>query len=160
MLPILTMPGHLIRRAHQLSSAVFAERVAASGHDITPVQFGALCAIRTASGLDQATLAEWVAYDRVTIGGVLDRLQAKGLIARGVSQIDRRARTLTLTPAGEAVLSALMPVVEEVQSRIVSALCAQEQTALVTLLKKMLQVADEAGEGFVGESAERKRAAG
>jgi DNA-binding MarR family transcriptional regulator len=75
MLPIYRMPGHLIRRLHQMSVAVFAEKIAAAGADITPVQYGALCAVRAYPGLDQATVASMIAYDRVTIGGVLDRLE-------------------------------------------------------------------------------------
>ena len=33
------MPGHLIRRLHQLSTQCFANRMRAAGFDVTPVQF-------------------------------------------------------------------------------------------------------------------------
>ena len=40
---VYEMPGHLIRRAHQLSTAIFAEECAE--FDLTPVQYAALEAI-------------------------------------------------------------------------------------------------------------------
>lgn len=140
MLPILSMPGHLIRRAHQLSSGMFAERVAQAGYDVTQVQFGALTAIKTFPGLDQASLAEMIAYDRVTIGGVLDRLQAKGYIERSISTTDRRARVLTLTDQGLMVLTALLPVVEAVQTDIIAELSINEQKTLMALLQKIMKI--------------------
>lgn len=144
MLPIHTMPGYLIRRAHQISTARFAARLADAGSDLTPVQFGALTAIRHQPGLDQATLAEAIAYDRVTIGGVLDRLQAKGLILRSISKSDRRARCLDITPAGAALLDQLRPVIEAVQAEILSGLNDDEREVFVTLLKKVQDVTDVA----------------
>lgn len=141
MLDIHAMPGHLIRRLHQISVSIFAERMAAAGHDLTPVQFGALSAVAAVPGIDQATLAARIAYDRATIGGVVDRLAAKGLVARSVSQTDRRARTLRITPAGQAMLDAVRPLVAQVQQETLAGLDAGERDAFVALLVK----ATEAG---------------
>ena len=44
---LLDMPGHLIRRAQQISTALFAEECAA--FDLTSVQYAALAAIRRRS---------------------------------------------------------------------------------------------------------------
>lgn len=35
------MPGHLARRLHQISVAIFAEHMRRAGFDLTPVQFAA-----------------------------------------------------------------------------------------------------------------------
>ena len=59
------MPGHLIRRLHQVSTRVFGQRLKAAGIDLTPIQFAALDALRAHPGIDQAGLAEAVAKDRV-----------------------------------------------------------------------------------------------
>jgi len=83
---IYNMAGHLIRRLNQISASVFQERVLACGHDMTSVQFAALNAISSNEGIDQATLAGLIAYDRPTIGGVVDRLEKKGLVTKVVSQ--------------------------------------------------------------------------
>ncbi len=141
MLEIHAMPGHLIRRLHQISVSIFAERMAAAGHDLTPVQFGALSAVAAVPGIDQATLAARIAYDRATIGGVVDRLVAKGLVARSVSQTDRRARVLRLTAAGQAMLQAVRPLVARVQEETLEGLEPGERETFRALLLK----ATEAG---------------
>ena len=102
------MPGHLIRRLHQHSTQLFGQRVQAAGSDLTSVQFAALDALRFHPGIDQAGLAEAIAKDRATIGAVVDRLEQKGLVARVVSPRDKRARVLSLTPAGAAVMAGLV----------------------------------------------------
>ena len=71
MYEVHAMPGHLIRRLQQIAVSVFTERVTKAGFDITPVQFAALSTIAENPGLDQASLAGLIAYDRVTIGGVV-----------------------------------------------------------------------------------------
>ena len=110
------MPGHLIRRLHQISVAVFSEHVAAAGLNLTSVQYAALSAIAASPGIDQATLAGSIAYDRVTIGGVVDRLVQKGLIDRRTNERDRRARVLRIFPNRASCLglvSALALVFDE-----------------------------------------------
>lgn len=68
-------PGHLIRRAHQISVAVFADEVGA--HAVTPVQFAILNLLLGQPGIDQITLAQGVAFDAATIGSVIGRLEKK-----------------------------------------------------------------------------------
>lgn len=129
------MPGHLIRRLNQISVALFAARMAEVGIDLTPVQFAALAGVRDHPGIDQATLAGLIAYDRVTIGGVVDRLVAKGLLSREVSPRDRRARVLALSVAGEAVLVEAAPAVEAVQRDLLAGLPVADRDGFVALLR-------------------------
>lgn len=136
MLDFQEMPGFLIRRLHQISVAIFAEDLAAEGFDLTPVQFAALNALQAHPGIDQVTLAGLIAHDRVTLGGVVDRLVQKGLVLRSVNPQDRRARRLHLAPAGKARLEAVAPVVGKVQERILCGLEENERVLLLALLKK------------------------
>jgi len=137
------MPGHLIRRLHQRSTAVFQERMRAAGHDVTSVQFAALDTLRRFPGIDQATLAQMIAYDRATIGGVVKRLEQKGFIERPVAKEDRRARTLRLTTAGDAALSALAPVVRDLQAAILDRLTDSERGFFIELAVKSLAEGDD-----------------
>jgi MarR family transcriptional regulator, temperature-dependent positive regulator of motility len=134
----LAMAGHLIRRLHQQSTQIFQVQMQAAGFDMTSVQFAALDAIDQQPGIDQAGLAAAISFDRATIGGVVDRLEAKGLLQRSVSAHDRRARQLSLTPDGEALLAASRPVVEALQADILAPLDAAEQAAFVALALKAL----------------------
>ncbi|WP_239113488.1 MarR family winged helix-turn-helix transcriptional regulator [Shimia biformata] len=127
------MAGHLIRRLHQKSTQVFAARMQAEGIDLTPVQFAALDAIHANPGVDQAQVATLIAYDRATIGGVIDRLEKKSLIRREVSARDRRAREVRLSQAGQEVFDRVLPVVREVQDEILSGLDAGDRALFLRL---------------------------
>ena len=112
------IPGHLIRRLNQIAVAVFTDHVAEAGLELTPVQFAVLAQLSNHPGIDQATLAGLIAYDRVTIGGVIARLEARGLVARRISPSDRRARILKLTDEGARYLDSVRPSVFETQDVI------------------------------------------
>lgn len=132
------MAGHLIRRLNQQSTQVFQARMLALGVDLTSVQFAALDAIQAQPGIDQAGLAATIGYDRATIGGVVDRLEHKGLVQRVVNTTDRRARALTLTAAGEALLATIRPEVIALQSDILALLTPAEQSAFRALAQRAL----------------------
>ncbi len=132
------MPGHVIRRLNQMSTQVFAARMQEAGVDLTPVQFAALDAIRAHPGLDQASIAARIAYDRATIGGVIERLLQKGYVQRVVSDRDRRARVITLTDAGEQAYIMILPVVDVLQHDILSGLTQEERRVFLSLANKAL----------------------
>lgn len=134
----IEMAGHLIRRLHQQSTQVFQARMQAAGFDLTSVQFAALDAIAEQPGIDQAGLAETISFDRATIGGVIDRLEDKGLAQRVVSAQDRRARQLNLTREGKRLLAAARPVVEDLQTEILAPLSRAERAAFLALAHKAL----------------------
>ena len=135
----LDMPGHLIRRLHQQSTQVFVQRTQAAGFDLTPVQFVALDAIHAHPATDQARVAELIAYDRATIGGVIDRMEQKGWIHRVVSERDRRARELSLTAEGRRVRSALLPIVRDLQDEILQALSDADRARFLKLARQAVR---------------------
>jgi len=137
------MPGHLVRRLNQVSVSLFMEETTKAGFDLTPVQFAALSAIKATPALDQATLANHIAYDRVTIGGVVDRLVKKELVRREISIEDRRARQLYLTPQGEKTLEEVTPVVRRIQTLILECLEPSERKTFMSLLKKTTDASNE-----------------
>jgi DNA-binding MarR family transcriptional regulator len=139
---LFDMAGHLIRRLHQRSAQVFVQRTQAAGFDLTPIQFAALDAIHAQPATDQAHVAEMIAYDRATIGGVIDRLEQKGWIHRIVSERDRRARELSLTPAGARVRTALLPIVRELQNEILQPLSEADRERFLKLARKAVRPLD------------------
>ena len=133
-----SMIGHMVRRLQQRSNMVFAQRMTEEGFDLTSVQFAALDAIHHHPGIDQARVAEAIAFDRATIGGVIERLEKKGLVDRTVSPQDRRAKVLHLTPEGQAVYVQVVPVVEGLQPEIVDKLTDKQRKQLKKLLRLAL----------------------
>lgn len=137
------MPGHLIRRLHQISMSVFSERMKALGLDLTAPQFAALAVLADHPGVDQATLAGLIAHDRPTIGGVVERLAAKGLVRRGISATDRRAKTLALTETGAALVARLRPEVAGFQDDILPGLTTGERALFLRLAAKAAEAGNE-----------------
>lgn len=132
----LQMPGHFIRRAQQVSSAYFAEELADS--ELTSVQMVALVTIADNPGIDATRLSEIIDFDRATIGGVVDRLQRKGLIQRVVNAQDKRSKTMQATPAGKALLKVSLPRVERVQERLLAPLSPDERETFLRLIKAVI----------------------
>lgn len=134
--PLEDKPGHLIRRVQQVAVRLFSEHVSA---DMTPVQFAALVALDSHPRIGQAALAAIIGYDRATIGGVIDRLESKGLVARSADPDDRRSNILTLTSAGHAAMIAATPEVEAVQTALLAPLNANERLQFEAMCRKILQ---------------------
>ena len=133
---IYGMAGHMIRRLHQKSVHIFLKNIRRAGFDLTPVQFAAMEALRNNPKIGQAKISALIAYDPATIGGVIDRLEQKGYVTRIVSAHDRRAREVSLSPDGQETIEALLPIVTQLQSEILSNLDEDEQDQFLQLLKK------------------------
>ena len=138
MAAIYGMPGHLVRRAHQVSTALFADECGKFG--LTSVQFAALYAVRAAGELDATRLAVQIAFDRATIGDVLDRLEAKGWVTRVGSRDDRRIKLIRLTGKGGALLKRVEPAVLRVQERLVAPLSPGDRKRFLALLSRVALV--------------------
>lgn len=130
------LPGHLIRRLNQISGAIFTER--AGAEDITSVQYAALVAIASTPGVTASRLSALIAFDAATIGGVIDRLEDKGLVLRAPSGSDRRAKPLALTASGRAALHQLEAGVLEVQAAILQPLTEAERLQFMGLLERLV----------------------
>jgi len=136
------LPGHYIRRLQQIAVALFMEETADSS--ITPVQFATLAAAYDQPGLDQRSLAAAIRFDTSTIGGVIDRLEKRGLIQRNAAPHDRRLRLLTVTPEGEALLAEVLPRVHAVQARILAPLDAAERPQFLALMRRVVDAHGDA----------------
>ena len=131
------LPGHYIRRLQQIAVAIFLEETAEFG--ITPVQFAALQAVQQQPGLDQRSLARSIGYDTSTIGGVVDRLEKRGLLLRQASPSDRRVRQLVMTPEGERVLTLIIPPMQRAQHRILAPPPESERAEFMRMLLVLVQ---------------------
>src|ERR1700681_3859470 len=97
---VYAKPGYLFRRMQQIAVAIFMEECKA--FDLTPVQYAALVAIHTPPGIDATRLSAVIAFDRSTLGSVIERLEAKDLVQRKPAPEDKRVKLLYLTRTGAA----------------------------------------------------------
>ncbi|MGL3105986.1 MarR family winged helix-turn-helix transcriptional regulator [Bradyrhizobium sp. BR 1432] len=147
-LPPITMdavyaaPGYLFRRMQQIAVSIFMEECKA--FDLTPVQYAALIAIHTHPGIDATRLSAVIAFDRSTLGSVIERLQAKDFIERKPAPEDKRIKLLYLTKSGAAILREIIPAVERAQARMLEPLKPTERKALLGLLVQLVDLNNEA----------------
>jgi DNA-binding MarR family transcriptional regulator len=135
-LDLRTLPGHYVRRIQQLVVAMFMQEVAEL--NITPVQYSMLQTICNEPGIDQKTLAYTIGYDTATIAGVLDRLEARGLVVRTVSPHDKRVRLLNATEQGAEMLRAVVPRMLSSQERFLEPLSKVERLEFMRLMKVLV----------------------
>ncbi|MGU3626658.1 MarR family winged helix-turn-helix transcriptional regulator [Comamonas sp. C24C] len=136
-LEVETFPGHGIRRLQQVAVAVFSQATEAWG--VTPLQFAVLQKLVHLPGIDQRTLSMEVGFDKSTIGGVIDRLEARGLLQRQHTAKDRRVRLLSLTPEGQALLTDAGPSVLQAQQQMLDPLSETERELFTQLMRKVIE---------------------
>jgi DNA-binding MarR family transcriptional regulator len=139
---VYTKPGYLFRRMQQIAVAIFVEECRA--FDLTPVQYAALVAIHAHPGIDATRLSAVIAFDRSTLGNVIERLEAKHLIARKPSTEDKRVKLLHLTRSGAALLRHIMPSVDRAQARMLQPLKPADRKTLLALLAQLVDLNNEA----------------
>ncbi len=133
-------PGFKLRRAHQVALSIFAETCAA--FEVTTTQYGILVALHERPGLDQIGVAQLLGLDRSTTGMVVGLLAKRGLLSRLRHEEDKRRLVLSLTPAGDALLTAIGPAAEEARRRLLAPLSGAEAAALDALLDRLLAYHD------------------
>jgi DNA-binding MarR family transcriptional regulator len=139
---VYTAPGYLFRRMQQIAVAIFVEECKA--YDLTPVQYASLVAIRTHPGIDATRLSAVIAFDRSTLGSVIERLEAKRYIERKPAAGDKRVKLLHLTETGAALLHEIMPSVERAQARMLQPLKPADRKTLLALMEQLVDLNNEA----------------
>ena len=139
---VYAKPGYLFRRMQQIAVAIFMEECKA--FDLTPVQYAALVAIHTHPGIDATRLSAVIAFDRSTLGSVIERLEAKDLVQRKPGSDDRRVKLLYLTKSGAALLGDIMASVDRAQARMLQPLKAADRKTLLALLTRLVDLNNEA----------------
>ena len=141
-------PGFLLRRAHQISAAVFEDECSIVG--LTPAQFGVLTVLASAPGLDQSSLARALGFDKVTVLRVLRGLEARGLLQRTAALTSKRNMAVVLSSDGEKLLKQASKPAERAYERLMAPLSQEQQAQLVLLLMELTQgLEDRARAAFV-----------
>ena len=129
--------GYLMRKV--MSSIRTQADAQLSTHDMTYAQWLPLFKLSLCSSATTvAGLARDLETDPAAMTRVLDRLEAKGLVARERSTTDRRVVQIALTPEGQAVAARVPPVLAEVLNGHLSDFTHDEWQQLLHLLRRML----------------------
>jgi DNA-binding MarR family transcriptional regulator len=135
-------PGHLLRRAHQVHTDLWATRV----EDLTGPQYATLAAVAGWDDVDQRRAGQLASLDKSTVAEVVRRLTVKGWLERVRDPADGRRWLLNLPPGCRERLMAVTKGAESVQEALVSPLAAADRERFVDLLGRVARI-DEADAG-------------
>lgn len=125
-------PEFLIRRAHQVASAVFTE--ACSALDLTPSQYATLFALRECSSVGQNELGRLISLDRSTTSLVVRLLRERGLVQASADASDRRKSLLSLTSAGRQLLARAEKMSARCSAKLMSVFTPKQAASFLDLL--------------------------
>ena len=129
-----TAPGHLLRRAQRVHTAVWNSTF---GAELTGPQYATLLAIAMWPESDQQTAGEIAGLDKATMAGVLKRLETRGFIGRTLAKDDRRRRTLLLTSEAEERMDNFTARALAVHESLTAKLPAGAEAEMILLLTQV-----------------------
>jgi DNA-binding MarR family transcriptional regulator len=109
----------------------------ASEFDLSPPQVRALGVLDPERPVPMSELADALHCDNSNVTGIVDRLEARGLVERRAAPNDRRVKMLVVTPEGAELRRRIKERLEEPPEALLR-LDADEQRTLRDLLRKAL----------------------
>jgi DNA-binding MarR family transcriptional regulator len=106
----------------------------ARGFGMTRAQWLILARLDRQPGLSQNEMAAICEVEPITVGRLIDRLEARGLVERRADPADRRIRRLHLLPAAKPILDEISNYRDVLHDEIVEGLGPQARVALVDAL--------------------------
>jgi len=129
--------GHLLRRAYQRHSSLFQQFIPDS--KLTVAQFVVMCALHDDGPASIASLVKATVIDQATIRGVVDRLKNRDLVSLEADPVDRRKVMVTLTTAGQQLVTEIQPFAQTISEETFGPLNQAERVALLYLLRKITE---------------------
>ncbi|MFE0326131.1 MarR family winged helix-turn-helix transcriptional regulator [Streptomyces sp. NPDC058960] len=129
---IRSLPSWLLGRAAARGRALVADALAAEGmkmwHHVV------LSAVRDLAPVAQADLGRGIALDPKDLVGILNDLQAAGLVLREPDPRDRRKNAVSLTEEGARLLKRCEKAAREANDALLAPLSANERDRFMDLL--------------------------
>ena len=101
-------------------------------------------------GMLQTELARDLDVGKVTVGGLIDRLEQAGYVVRQPEKTDRRAKRITITPRGHEILGEMVAVGRRLNGIILAGLTPED----VALAERALETMKENIRGAVADKDE------
>ncbi len=85
----------------------------------------------------QILIAQWSKLDKMTVSKALKILVSEGLVYRMEHQKDTRAKSVSLTDQGKALIYKLVPVIEQIDTTFFGRVSDPEQRSLIAILNQL-----------------------
>ncbi|MET0546575.1 MAG: MarR family transcriptional regulator [Caulobacterales bacterium] len=121
-------------------------------HGVTRSQWSVLSALSRGGndGMMQVDLARLLEVGKVTVGGLVDRLEATGHVERRADATDRRAKRVFITEQGFEVIRQMIIVASKINQRILKGVSPEElqfaEDVLIKVKNKIREILNENGE--------------
>ncbi|MBF6412113.1 MarR family winged helix-turn-helix transcriptional regulator [Nocardia cyriacigeorgica] len=113
------------------------ERPILESHGLTMWAYGVLLGLEESPVRTQSALAQAIGADKTRIIPILDDLQERGLITRVPDPADRRARLLSLTPAGRELRDRTRAAIRQQEEELLSTLPADDRRGFLRALRQL-----------------------
>ncbi len=129
--------GFLVHDVSRMRRTLFDQAMKPLG--ITRSQWWVLSQLsrHARSGMLQTELARDLDVGKVTVGGLIDRLEAAGYVVRQPEKADRRAKRIMITPRGHEILKAMVAVGHKLNGIILAGLTPEAVAAAEQALEMM-----------------------
>ncbi len=127
--------GYLIHEVARLMKRRFEDE--ARLHGVTLPQWRALAEIHRSEAISQVALAGCIDTDPMTLSGILDRLEKRGLIVRFADPNDSRAKLARLTEAGQDLVTTARSLGRELYENALMGVPPAERDALAEALRRI-----------------------
>lgn len=125
--------GFLMHDVSRLRRKVFDEVMKPEG--VTRSQWWVMAYLSRQDGISQTELAERLEIGRAALGGLIDRLEAQGLVRRGADEADRRSKLVYLTPEGDKTIERMRAKSDRMSEAILTGLNSTERQQLAAMLE-------------------------
>lgn len=135
MLKMKPTLGFVLHDVARLLRKRFEQRARSLG--LTRSQWQVLAHLSINAGIQQSALAEILEVEPITLGRILDRLEAGGLVERGRHATDRRVWLLRVTEKAEPLLNQMSDLGDITRAEALVSVSAAEQEILLATLATM-----------------------
>jgi DNA-binding MarR family transcriptional regulator len=129
--------GFLVHDVSRLRRTAFDQRVRPLG--ITRSQWWVLANLSRHEGEDmmQIELARLLDVGKVTLGGLIDRLEENGFVVRTPDKLDRRSKRVSVSPKGRVLVQRMGAIAMDMNAQIMRGIPAPKQRELEEMLTVM-----------------------
>jgi len=127
--------GFLVHDVSRLRRNLFDRAFKPLG--ITRSQWWVVAFLSRRDGMPQRQLADELDVGKVALGGLVDRLEAAGLVERRADADDRRVKRVFLTPEGKSLVARLRDSSTEGERRLMDGVSADDLEVAVRVLRTM-----------------------
>jgi DNA-binding MarR family transcriptional regulator len=126
--------GFLLHDAARLLRKRFEQKARAHGSNLTRAQWSVLAHLNRQEGVNQATLADTLDVEPITVARLVDKLEQLGLVERRADPTDRRVRRLYLQPAAEPLLAEMREIGAAAREEAMRGLSPEQREQLIEML--------------------------